>query len=163
VTVITLDGDQNSINGAACIDTFEMALDSPNSPTWASNNGLAITFTDPPIGDTGTYDIQYLVTETGTGPCNFIPHNRRLTVVVTKRPPVINYNIPDYLDQRASMAYDISFPQPICTDPHNQPLTYNFMDQNDIALSPIFNLDSTGNGRIFGTVPNSQAGTYFLR
>jgi hypothetical protein len=65
------------------------------------------------IADSGPYTVQYLVTETGVSPCTFIPHIRQFSLSVTKRPPSINYVIPDYNSLRAGVAFEINFP----TDP----------------------------------------------
>jgi hypothetical protein len=162
-TTIVLDGNLNSINGASCIQSFVLAPDSPDNPSWVSNSGLSITIAFPPITELGFFELQYLVTETGTGSCTFIPHNRKIIVNVIKRPPVLNYDIPDYNNERAAVPFEIVFPQPLCIDPHGQSLSYDMLDQNDMALSSIFNFDESGNGRIYGTIPNSQAGTYYLR
>ena len=55
----------------------------------------------------GTYTLQYLVTETGTGSWTFIPSVRELSVGVAKKSPVINYQIPNYLSLRAAIPFEI--------------------------------------------------------
>jgi hypothetical protein len=160
---ITLDGNQNAINGAACIASFELASNSPSSPSWATNAGLTLNFNPSTIFDAGTYELQYEVIESGTGSCTFVPHNRRIAINVIKRPPVVSYDIPDYLNLRTAVSFEIIFPQSVCTDPYGDSLTYYMLDQNDAAVSQSINFDQTGNGRLYGVMPNAQAGSYILK
>jgi len=66
-TNILLDGDLNSINGEACIQSFEIASNSPTQSAWITNDGLSLTFSPPDLATVGLYEIQYEVIETGVG------------------------------------------------------------------------------------------------
>lgn len=68
-----------------------------------------LTLNPPSLSEAGEYTIHYLVTETGIGFCTFIPHIRQYVFTVNKRPPQINYDIPDYTI-RAGIPYEIKFP-----------------------------------------------------
>ena len=106
---MTLSEDSNVVNGAGCLDTFEIAPATPDNPSWMSNSGLEITFTPTLIQHVGNYIIQYYLNETGQGACTFIPIIRELTLSVIKHAPAINYNIPDYSDLRAAVPFEIVF------------------------------------------------------
>jgi hypothetical protein len=160
---LTFDGDLNSINGASWIASFIIASNSPSQPSWATLNGMTLSLAPPTIADMGIYEMQFEVTETGTGSWTFIPHNRRLSISVHKRPPIINYSIPDYNDMRAAVPFEIVFPSVPWIDPLDDTITYELLDQNNVALFNGFSYDSSGTGRIYGTIPNSQAGTYYIR
>jgi hypothetical protein len=68
-----------------------------------------LTFNPTTITEIGSYTVHYLVTETGIGPCDYIPHVRKYSILVKKRPPTINYVIPDYTNFRAGVPYEIVF------------------------------------------------------
>jgi hypothetical protein len=163
ITLLTIDGELNSINGASWIQSFELSSNSPDQPSWVSNSGLDLIFNPMSFSDIGTYELQYEVIETGIGSCNFVPHNRRIMVNVKKKPPVINYIIPDYNNMRAAIYYEIIFPDSLWIDPHGTTLTYNLLTQSDTSPPNNFIYDTTGNTKIYGTTPNSMAGTYYLR
>jgi hypothetical protein len=162
-STFTFDMDSNSINGASCVGGFAVAGTSPTNPSWMTLSGYTLTFSPPTLDDIGVYEIQFEVTESGVGPWLFVPHNRRLILLVNKLAPIVGYSIPDYNNMRAAIPYDLTFPSSPWVDTHGDTLSYDLLDQNDIALSNSFNYDSTTTGRIYGTVPNSQAGTYLLR
>ena len=99
----------NVVNGAGCLDTFQIATATPDNPSWVSNNGLEITFAPTLIQHVGNYILQYSLNETGIGACTFIPIIRELSLTVFKHAPVINYNIPDYSNLRAAVPFEIVF------------------------------------------------------
>lgn len=104
---LTLDGNSNVINGESCLGSIELYSSSPDTPSWASNNGLELTFSPTLISHVRQYTLQYYVTETGTGGCTFIPSLRELSLTVTKRTPVINHEVPDYSDLRAAVPFEV--------------------------------------------------------
>ena len=159
---LILDGDLNSFDGAAWIKSFDLYPNSPSKPAWASNDGLSLTFAPNSLTDIGTYTIQYLVTETGTGSWTFIPSVRELIVGVAKKSPVINYQIPNYLSLRAAIPFEIVFPKAPCVDPYNETLNYTLVTTSNTQPYSFFILDMPNN-RLHGTVPNANAGSYTLR
>lgn len=162
-TVLTLDGDSNVMNGASCLDTFMLSPSSPDQPTWASNVDLTLTFAPPgSLSIIGVYSLKYYVNETGTGSCTFIPSLRELSLYIAKRPPVINYEIPDEPNLRAAIPFEVVFPQAPCTDQLNDDLTYTLLMSDNTNTPAFINLDMDNN-RIHGTVPNLNSGSFNLR
>lgn len=161
-STLVLDGNANVINGASWLESFTLSPSSPSSPSWVSNDGLTLTFAPPTIGEIASYTLHYLVTEKGTGSCVANPVVRKLNLSVTKRPPRINYEIPDQSNLRAAVPFQITFPQAPCIDSLGQPITYTLLDNNGLNVPDFIQLDISNN-RIHGTVPNNNAGAFFCK
>ena len=112
------------------------------------------------MSDIGTYVLHYRITEKGTGSCTASPIIRKLTLQVTKRPPQINYDIPDYPNLRAAVPFEIKFPEAPCVDTLGHPINYYLLDNNEMSLPNYITLDMPNN-RIHGLVPNNAAGAFF--
>jgi hypothetical protein len=82
---------------------------------------------------------------------------------VKKKAPFLNYPIPDMNNLRAGVSFEEILPQVVCIDPYGEILAYTLLQQSDIALTNDINFDNAGTGRFYGSIPNSQAGTYALR
>lgn len=161
-STLVLDGNANVINGADWLGSFTLSPSSPSQPTWASNDGLTLTFSPSSMSEVNAYTMHYLVQEKGTGSCTATAIIRKLSLSVTKRPPQINYDIPDDHNLRAAVPFEVVFPQAPCIDPLGLPLSYSLLDYNNQTLPTFITLDMANN-RVHGTVPNSNAGGLFWR
>lgn len=160
-TIVELDGNKNVINGAAWLLSFTPTPDTA-AHSWATNIGLKLTFTPASMGQVGSYTIKYEVVETGVGSWVSSPIIRKISLNVAKRPPRINYEIPDYPNLRAAIPFEIKFPQPAWVDPLGDTITYSLVDGNGNAAMSYFNLDIPNN-RIHGTVPSTANGVFYFK
>jgi len=126
------------------------------------NSNNETVFDSPPITDIGAYNLTFYIEETGVSPCFFPPSYRSMTIRVNKPPPVINYNIPDYLSLRVGVRFEIVFPNKPWLDPVGEPLTYILFSASD-SPPPVFISYEPSNLTLYGTAPNGDHGGYSLK
>ena len=91
VSTLTFNMEDNVVDGAAWLQTFNFDSITPSVPWVSFNSENETIFNSPQIGDIGLYTIEYYVEETGSGSWLFPPSYRVVNLNVNKPPPIINY------------------------------------------------------------------------